>query len=43
MYFLYYFSNNHDPFYQLHGAQESSGVIYHKIDIQKTTFRTHLG
>jgi len=43
IFYLYYSSNDHDLFYQLHRAKEFSKLICCKVNIQKTIFRTHLG
>ena len=43
IFYLYYFRNDHDPFYQFHGAQVFLELICRKVHTQKITFRTHFG
>ena len=43
IFYLYYFRNDHDLFYQFHGAQVFLELICRNVDTQKTTFRTHFG
>jgi len=42
MLYLYYFRNDHDLFYQFHGAHVYSEVIRCRVGIQQSTFKTYL-
>ena len=42
-YDIFYSSNVHNLFYQLHRVQEFLELICHKVNIQKTAFQTHFG
>ena len=40
IFYFYYFSNDHDFFYQVHETREFLELIYSQVIIQKTTFVT---